>query len=108
VQLDGIWLTIVRKPETIKLDKRQRRRHQRTGKRVVVLVALGFWPDGRRQVLDWQIATSEEHTQWEKLLQRLEQRSLRPEQGLKAVVRDGSSGVARGFGAGLRHSTLTN
>jgi putative transposase len=93
VQLDGIWLTIQTQQETIKPDRRQRRRHQRTGKRVVVLVALGFWSDGRRQVLDWEIASSEEHTEWEKLVQRLWQRGLTPEQGLQAVVRDGSGGL---------------
>jgi hypothetical protein len=60
VQFDGIWVTIQRQTETIKLDKRQRRHHQRNGKRVVILVALGFWNDGsgRREVLDWQIASS--------------------------------------------------
>jgi hypothetical protein len=52
--------TIQSQSQTIKLDKRQRRRHQRSGKQVVVLVALGFWNDGtgRREVLDWEIATS--------------------------------------------------
>jgi len=95
VQFDGIWVTIQRQSETIKLDKRQRRRHQRSGKQVVVLVALGFWNDGsgRREVLDWQIAPSEEHTEWETLLYRLWQRGLPPEKGLQMVVRDGSGGL---------------
>lgn len=95
VQFDGIWVTIQRQTETIKLDKRQRRRHQRNGKRGVILVALGFWNDGsgRREVLDWQIATSEEHTEWEALLHRWWQRGLQPEKGLQMVVRDGSGGL---------------
>lgn len=93
VQFDGIWLTIQSQNETVKADKRQRRRHQRRGKRVVVLVALGFWNDGRREVLDWQIAGSEEHTEWEKLLTRLGQRGVQPEKGLQMVVRDGSGGL---------------
>ena len=69
--------------------------HQRSGKRVVVLVALGFWNDGsgRREVLDWEIASSEEHTEWEKLLNRLGQRGVQPEKGLQMVVRDGSGGL---------------
>src|SRR5207244_9586586 len=85
VQFDGIWVTIQRQSETIKLDKRQRRRHQRSGKQVVVLVALGFWNDGsgRREVLDWQIAGSEEHTEWETLLTRLWQRAC----GLRRACR---------------------
>lgn len=95
VQFDGIWVTIQSQSQTIKLDKRQRRRHQRSGKQVVVLVALGFWNDGtgRREVLDWEIASSEEHTEWETLLNRLWQRGLRPENGLQMVVRDGSGGL---------------
>src|SRR5437868_849259 len=95
VQFDGIWVTIQSQSQTSKADKRQRRRHQRSGKQVVVLVALGFWNDGsgRREILDWQIAKSEEHTEWESLLHRLWQRGLRPEKGLQMVVRDGSGGL---------------
>jgi putative transposase len=44
-------------------------------------------------VLDWEIASSEEHTEWEKLLNRLWQRGVRPENGLQMVVRDGSGGL---------------
>ncbi len=35
-----------RQSETIKLDKRQRKRQKRKGKKVVLLVALGLWTDG--------------------------------------------------------------
>ena len=61
----------------------------------MVLVALGFWNDGssRREIVDWEIATSEEHTEWEKLLNRLWERGVRPERGLQMVVRDGSGGL---------------
>lgn len=60
---------------------------------MVILVALGFWEDGRREVLDWQIARSEEHQEWEVLVQRLWERGYRPEEGLQLVVRDGSGGL---------------
>ncbi len=39
VQLDGIWVTIQSQEEKIKPDKRKRRRKQRTGKKIVILVA---------------------------------------------------------------------
>ena len=55
VQFDGIWVPIESEGEAIKLDKKQRKRKQRTGKKRVILVALAFWEDGRREVLDWQI-----------------------------------------------------
>jgi hypothetical protein len=93
IHFDGIWMTLVEQGESIKTDKRQRARHQRKGRRVVVLVALGFYKDGRRQILDWEIATSEEHSQWEVLLHRLEHRGVSPEKGLQAVVRDGGGGL---------------
>ena len=95
VQLDGIWLTIQSQSEKEKPDRRKRRRKARKGQRVVVLVALGFWNDGsgRREILDWEIAKSEEHTEWEKLLNRLWERRVRPERGLQMVVRDGSGGL---------------
>jgi transposase-like protein len=62
---------------------------------VVLLVALGFWPDGRREILDWQIATSEEHTEGEVLLRRLSERGVQAEQGLKMIVRDGCGGLGK-------------
>jgi hypothetical protein len=49
IQLDGIWVTITSQQEKIKPDKRKRQRKQRTGRKMVILVALGFWPDGMRQ-----------------------------------------------------------
>ncbi len=93
IQLDGIWVTIQSQQEKIKGDKRKRQRHQRSGKKMVILVALGFWSDGRREILDWQIAPSEDHQEWEVLVQRLWERGCRPEHGLQVMVRDGSGGL---------------
>ena len=98
LQLDGIWLSLQTQSdnaETIKVDKRGRKRHRRTGKRMVVLVALGLWSDasGRRQILDWELAESESQAAWEKLLQRLYDRGVQAESGLKVVVRDGGGGL---------------
>jgi hypothetical protein len=54
VHFDGIWQRVQTQTETVKLDTRQRKRHKRRGKKVVLLVALGFWSDGsgKREVLD--------------------------------------------------------
>lgn len=95
IHFDGIWMTIVEQDETIKPDKRKRARHKRKGKRVVVLVALGFYKDGRREILDWEIASSEGHKEWEGLLNRLKERGVGPETGLKMVVRDGGGGLKK-------------
>lgn len=93
IQLDGIWVTIQREGEKIQPDAKNRKRKQRTGKKEVILVALAFWEDGRREVLDWHIAPSEEHTHWEVLLNRLWRRGVQPEKGLKMSVRDGCGGL---------------
>jgi Transposase, Mutator family len=73
VQFDGIWLRVQTQTDTIKLDKRQRKHHKRTGKKVVLLVALGFWTDGsgKREILDWQMADNEGKAAWETLVNRL-------------------------------------
>lgn len=93
VQLDGIWVTIQCEGEKSKSDTKKRQRKQRTGNKQVILVALAFWEDGRREVLDWHIAPSEEHTHWEVLLTRLWKRGVQPEKGLQMSVRDGCGGL---------------
>lgn len=90
VQLDGMWVTIQRSQEVIKPEKRKRQRSKRSGKKQVILVALGFWPGGRWELLEWQIAEREDHQQWEVLVQRLWEHGCGPENGLQLVVRDGS------------------
>ncbi len=90
VQFDGIWLSLQTQQEGIKEDNRKR--HQKRGKRLVVLVALGLWTDGsqKRQILDWEIADQEEQAAWERLVQRLWARGVKLETGLQAIVCDGS------------------
>jgi putative transposase len=98
IQLDGIWVTITEQGEVIVHDRRNRARHERRGKKMVILVALGFWTeDGKekREVVDWQIAESEKHEEWKVLLDRLVERGAKAENGLKAIIRDGCGGLGR-------------
>jgi hypothetical protein len=70
IQLDGIWVTITQQGEVVVLDRRDRARHERRGKKMVILVALGFWTENgkeKREIVDWQIAESEKHEEWEVL-----------------------------------------
>src|SRR5260370_19119129 len=91
VQFDGIWLRMQTQTDTVKLDTRQRPRKKRVGKKVVLLVALGFWTDGsgRREILDWQVADGESKAAWEPFVHRLWERGVQPETGLQAVIREG-------------------
>jgi len=99
IQFDGIWLTIQEENGAVRYDKRNRTRHEKKGKRVVVLVALGFWQHGeKREIVDWQIAKSEGHEQWEQFLHRLQQRGMTAEKGLKAIIRDGGGGLFQALG----------
>jgi mutator family transposase len=96
IQLDGIWLTIQEENGAVRYDKRNRTRHEKKGKRVVVLVALGFWQKGEKQeIIDWQIAKGEGHTEWESFLNRMQQRGITAEKGLKAIIRDGGGGLGQ-------------
>jgi hypothetical protein len=93
VQFDGIWFCLQTQTGQVKVDKKGRKRPVHQGARRVVLVALGLWPDGRHQILDWHIAVEESQEEWETLLNRLYERGLLPEQGLKAIIRDGGNGL---------------
>src|SRR2546421_115149 len=95
VQFDGIWLSLQTQQDGIQEDSRKRKRHCKSGKRVVVLVALGLWTDGsgKRRILDWEVADQEEQAAWERLVQRLWERGVKLETGLQAIVRDGSEGL---------------
>jgi len=98
IQLDGIWVTITEQGEVVVLDRRNRARNERHGKKRVILVALGFWTENgkeKREIVDWQIAESEKHEEWEVLLHRLVKRGAKAENGLKAIIRDGCGGLGQ-------------
>jgi len=105
VQFDGIWLRVQSQVDTIKVDKRGRKRHQRSGKKVVLLIALGFWTDGsgKREILDWQVADGENKAAWDPFVHRLWERGVRPENGLQAVGSRWLRRVRRGLGVGVWH-----
>ena len=91
IQFDGIWLRLQVSTGTLKTDRRGRRRQQHKGKRMVLLVALGLWADGsgKREILDWELAEGETKPDWQRLLDRLWERGVRPDAGLEAIIRDG-------------------
>ena len=101
IQLDGIWVTITEQGEVVVLDRRHRARNERHGKKKVILVALGFWTENgkeKREIVDWQIAESEKHEEWEVLQHLLVKRGAKAENGLKAIIRDGCGGLGLAVG----------
>ena len=57
-----------------------------------VLVALGLRPDGKKEIIDFQLASSENAAQWEKFLADLYKRGLSGE-GLDMICVDGGAGL---------------
>ena len=58
----------------------------------VVLFALGEYPDGRREVLDYRVVPSEKGIYWQAFLDDLYRRGLLG-QGLQLIVTDGAAGL---------------
>jgi putative transposase len=80
--LDGLWITL-RRP--VKLKK-------------VLLVALGVKSDGTKELLSFQLASSESESCWWGFLSDLKQRGLKGE-NTEVMVSDGISGLIKAFGA---------
>jgi transposase-like protein len=57
-----------------------------------ILVALGITPEGRKEIIDFQVAPAESQPAWEGFLHRLYRRGLTGE-GLEIVGTDGGSGL---------------
>jgi transposase-like protein len=57
-----------------------------------VLVALGLRPDGKKEIIDWRLATAESAAQWEQFLTDLYRRGLTG-RGLEMIGVDGGSGL---------------
>lgn len=57
-----------------------------------VLVALGLRPDGKKEVIDYRLATSESEAEWEQFQTDLYRRGL-TEEGLEVIGIDGCGGL---------------
>jgi len=75
--LDGLTVTLKELP---------------TAKKRLVLVASGITSDGRRVLLDYQVAASESTTEWERFLLRLQRRGLLGRH-LRLITTDGGKGL---------------
>jgi len=108
VALDGIWTSMLEDTERQYTDKRGRRRLRKRRHDIPILVAYGVDPGtGSKRLLDWEKGKGEDQESWQRLLERLEQRGLRSEKGLKLFIHDGSAGLEAAFamvdfGAGVR------
>jgi len=109
VLVDGIWVKVMEEIGERYLDATGRDRPRVQRKKVGLLVAYGVDPaTGEWWVLDWERAEQEDAASWERLLERLRQRGLAAERGLRLIVSDGSDGLKAALemvdlGPGVRH-----
>lgn len=109
VLVDGLWVTVMESTGERFVDGKGRNRPKMQRKKVGLLVAYGVGPaTGEWWVLDWERAKQEDEASWERLLERLRQRGLTAENGLRLIVSDGSDGLAAALalvdlGPGVRH-----
>ena len=89
--LELVRQELSRQGEALRDQAVERERHERIGKKQVLLVALGVLADGRFEVLDWQAADSESPAGYERLLNRLDQRGL---ETVELIVADQAASIA--------------
>jgi len=107
VVLDGIWATWMVETGRTRKDKKGRRRKVKRGQKVVVLVALGIWPEREEwKILAWHIAPGEDEANWSAFLTQLQEAGLKVERGLKLMIADGAGGIEAArqmvYGPGVR------
>jgi len=95
VQFDGIHFKVMERTRQPKRDARKRKRKRLRCRKKVALVALGLWLDGRRRLLGWMLADSEDEASWREFLLTLYYRGLTPENGFRLAIGDGAPGLKR-------------
>jgi len=96
LMLDGIWLKVLLPTDEEYTDRRGRRRKRTKLRKYPVLVAYGVDPQsGERWILDWERGEDEDQASWQRLLDRLWERGLHAERGLRLIVHDGGAGLAK-------------
>ena len=92
--LDAIWMKVLTPTGETHFDTRGRQRAVKHKHKVAVLIALAVWPEsGHSQVLDWELADSEDAAAWQTLLERLDGRGVYRERGLSLIIHDGGKGL---------------
>ena len=98
VRLDGIWITVMFATGETYEDSLKRKRPVKQGKRIPILAAQGVWPDtGKTALLAWTLADGEDTDSWQQFLEQLYCAGLTPENGLKLLTTDGSTGFRAAY-----------
>src|SRR6266436_6512749 len=74
------------------IDQSGHERREMRGQDQVILTVMGVWPDGRHQIIHYQLAAAEDTAAWSNLLATLIGRGL-DAATVQMVVSDGSTGL---------------
>lgn len=90
--VDGVWGQVLAPTGATWIDQSGHERREMRGVDQVILTVMGVWPDGRHQILHYQLATAEDTAAWSALLATLLGRGM-DAAAIQMVVSDGSTGL---------------
>jgi len=90
--VDGVWGQVLQPTGALWIDQSGHERREMRGVDQVILTVMGVWPDGRHQILHYQLAAAEDTAAWSALLTGLLERGL-DAAAVQMVVSDGSTGL---------------
>lgn len=94
IQLDAIWVVIMRANGQVRRDRKGRRRPVKGRFKVPIMIAMGVWPDSDRcEILLWRQGESESAEEWVKFLEILEAQGISGQNGLRLIIHDGGTGL---------------
>jgi hypothetical protein len=94
VQLDAIWITLLRPNGRVCHDRKGRKRAVAGRLKVPVMIAMVVWPDSDRcEILSWVQGESESAEEWAKFLEALEAQGISDRNGLELIIHDAGLGL---------------
>jgi putative transposase len=101
--VDGVWGQVLFPTGATWTDQSGHERREMRGVDQVILTVMGVWPDGRHQIIHYQLASAEDTAAWLDLLAALIARNL-DANAVQLVVSDGSTGLPAALAAKLPHA----
>jgi putative transposase len=90
--VDGVWGQVLAPTGATWIDQSGHERREMRGVDQVILTVMGVWPDGRHQIIHYQLAAAEDSAAWSDLLAALITRGL-DARAVQLLVSDGSTGL---------------
>lgn len=93
IRMDAIWLRVMFQTGVKEKDSLGRERAVKVARKVPILAAQAVWPHlGHTRLVAWMLAEGEDYQSWQRFLEMLWEAGLTPENGLKLLATDGSTG----------------